>query len=141
MKTLVIYYSYTGKTMQLAQQLAEEKGTELCQVQDKRRRSMLGTFFQVPAAMQQKAGKILPIKADLTAFDDFIVMGPIWAGHPAPPVNSILDALPKGAKVALHLVSSSGESNKEKVLERAKAAGLDVTGYVDVKAAADEKAG
>ena len=76
-------------------------------------------------------GKADP-KADLAAYDSFVVMGPIWASHPAPPVNSILQALPKGARVELRMVSGGGSSVKDKVVAHAESLGLSVTSYTDV---------
>ncbi|NLW78470.1 MAG: hypothetical protein GXY32_03530 [Ruminococcaceae bacterium] len=130
MKTLVIFYSYNGSTRRLAQQLAAETGADLYEVEDQKRPGV--PFFKVPAAIGQKPGKVKPITANLAAYDKIIIMGPIWASHPAPPVNSIIALLPAGAQVELRMVSSGGSSEKDKVTALVQSKGAQVTAYLDI---------
>lgn len=134
MKTLVIYYSFGGNTRELALSEAKEREAQLCEVMDVKKPSTFGAFLHCPAAMQQKPGKIHPISENLAQYQQFVVMGPIWAGCPAPPVNSILLALPQGANVELQMLSASGNSKKSKVLAFLQKHDLVLTQYVDVKA-------
>lgn len=133
MSTLVIYYSYGGTTQKLAQQLAEERGATLYQVLDQKRPSLFGAFLRCPAAMAQKNGKILPVDIALADYDDIVVMGPIWAGHPAPPVNNIIRMLPAGKAVELRMISGGGSSNQAKTIALVEGQGGTVKEYVNVK--------
>ena len=45
MKTLVVYYSYTGKTATVAKAVAAETGAEIRPVEDLKRPSMLAAYF------------------------------------------------------------------------------------------------
>ncbi len=134
MAELVLFYSFGGHTRRLAQALAASRGSDIEEVFDlKKKPSVLGAFLRCPAAMGQKSAPIRPIEKDLAAYDRFVVMGPIWAGHPAPVVNAILAALPKGAKLELHMVSGGGESAKDRVLALAARLGLEVSDYQDLR--------
>ncbi|MGD9560529.1 MAG: flavodoxin family protein [Oscillospiraceae bacterium] len=132
MKTLVIFYSYNGATRQLARQLAEAEGADLYEVLDQKRPSLVGTFLRCPGALRQASGKVQPIEVDFSAYERFIVMGPIWASHPAPPVNNILRALPKGSAVELRMASAGGSSAKEKVTAFVQELGCTVADYQDI---------
>lgn len=136
MKTLILYYSHGGTTRSLAQQLAGETGADLVEVRYKKRPSMLGTIFRgVPAAMGQKPAKTEPITADFAAYERVILMAPVWAGHPAPPFNSMVQALPAGTAVELRLVSAGGDTAaaKDRVVAKVEAQGCTVAAYTDIK--------
>lgn len=135
MKSLVIYHSYSGRTRTLAKKLAEETGAELYEVEYKKLPSKMGLFFGAcPAAMRQKPSKkIKPITVNFTEYNNITIMGPIYAGHAAPPVNSVLYALPKGAAVNVRMVSAGGESSKQAMLKLAEKLGIKITEYIDEK--------
>lgn len=116
MKTLVLFYSYTGNTRALAQRLAKAQNADLEEVQTLKRPGtvaayVLGSF----AAMRHKPAAIQPIKAELAAYDRIELLFPIWASNPAPAFYSVLAALPAGKTVGLHMVSGSGASNQERI--------------------------
>lgn len=137
-KKLVIYYSYGGSTKALAEEYAQEQGADVYQVDYQKRPSMLGVIFSCPGVIAQKqAKKLKPIAVDFAKYEDITVMGPIYAGHPAKPVNNILYALPKGTAVHLRMVSSGGDSNREKVTQLVELLDCTVAEYEDVKAPGD----
>ena len=68
-------------------------------------------------------------------YDKFIVMAPVWASNPAPPVNNVLELLPRRDTLSLFLVSSSGSSAKKRILARLEAAGFRGVEYMDIKRA------
>lgn len=136
MKTLVIYYSYTGKTKKAAEELAKKEKADILEVKEKKRRStvnayVLGSF----AAMRQKQADILPIDKDFSAYGKIIITMPIWAGHPAPAFNNVVDKLPKGKEIALMFTSGSGSSkgSAEKTKALVEAKGCKVIKYEDVR--------
>ncbi len=119
MKTMVVYYSYSGSTEAHARARAAELGAGLFKVEETRRMSKIMTFFSgCPKAI---SGKSVPIKRqpDLTGCDRVVIMAPVWAGRPAPAINAVLDALPQGKQVEVVLVSGSGKSGAEEAV-RAK---------------------
>lgn len=138
MKTAVLYYSYTGKTRALAKKRAGEEGAELIEVRERKPRSTLGAYVMGSlAARRRKKAEILPVSHDLSVFDRFLILIPLWAGFPAPPFNNMLDLLPKGSEVELVITSGSGNSggSKEKTIALAAAKGIKIVKYQDVKTA------
>lgn len=136
MKTLVIFYSYTGKTRELASKKAVELGADIIEVKETKKRGKINAYvvgcFQ---AMKQKKATIEPIDTDLNTYEKIIIMMPIWAGHPAPAFNNIASILPAGKQVELIMTSGSGNSggSAEKTKALIKASGCKVTEYIDVK--------
>lgn len=138
MKTAVLYYSYTGKTRALAEKRAGEEGAELIEVRERKPRSTLGAYVMGSlAARRRKKAEILPVSRDLSAFDRFLILIPLWAGFPAPPFNNMLDLLPKGSEVELVITSGSENSggSKEKTIALAAAKDIKIVKYQDVKTA------
>ncbi|HBU12412.1 MAG TPA: hypothetical protein DEB31_06710 [Clostridiales bacterium] len=136
MKTLIVYYSYGGKTKRAAEEIAQKEGADLCEAVELKRLPGIGAFFiGCPQAAGGKARPIHPLSKEMEAYEKIIIMGPIWAGNPAPAVNSIIDALPAGKKVEFRITSGGGQSkNHERTINRATAKGCEVEGYVDMKA-------
>lgn len=109
MATAIFYYSLGGKTKAYAEKLAAETGAELFEIREVRKRNGFTAFF--PGVFQAGGFKhtpIIPPDADLSAFDEIVLMAPIWAGHPAPAVNSMIDLLPEGKPVSLICTSGRG---------------------------------
>lgn len=137
MKTIVVYYSYTGNTRAAAKEEAEKQNAALCEIFDKERKP--GKFKAYSAgcfsALRMKGWPIRPPEINLDEYDKIIVMSPVWAGHPAPAVNSLLRMLPRGKSVEMVMVSMSGESAAgEKVSAVIRDMGCEPAGYRDIKA-------
>lgn len=136
MAELILFYSFGGTTKARAQALAAETGADLVQVDYPRPPGLLGAFFKCPAAMGQKSAKALrqtpegPL--DFSKYGGVTIMGPIWAGNPAPPVNNLIRMLPPGTAVKLVFCSGGGVSAKGKVTALVQACGCTVASYTDI---------
>ncbi|MGI6153047.1 MAG: flavodoxin family protein [Christensenellaceae bacterium] len=137
MKTLIMYYSLSGTTDRLAHKLANEKNADLAEVKEQRKRNVLTAFFACPAAMSHKKSKIQPLDIDFSQYDAFILLAPIWAGHPAPPMNNMLEMIPAGKDVEVMLVSGGGTSGNsiQWITDTLKERGAGNVVAVDVKSA------
>lgn len=135
MKTLIIYYSYSGKTKSFAEKKAKELDAEICEVKEKKSRSKFSAFvFGSFGAMKQMGSEIKPLGVDLTPYEKIVIAGPIWAGFPAPAVNTVISLLPEGKNVEVYFTSGSGKSNgQEKVKEFILQKGCKFDGYHNVK--------
>lgn len=93
MKSIVIYYSYSGNTQKVAQILTEllaEKG-EVEQI-ELRSLDEAKTFFgQAKRAFFRKRAVIQPVSFDLSDYDLICFGTPVWAFAPAPAMNTYLD--------------------------------------------------
>lgn len=136
MKTAVVYYSFTGKTKELAEKKAQQEEADLIGIREIKERSTLSAFTAGAfLSMRRKAVPIQTIKADLGIYDKIIVAVPLWAGCPAAPFNSILEKIPSGKKIEMIVTSGSGDSSKgkDKTLRLASSKGIEIISYEDIK--------
>jgi len=138
MKTIILYYSFTGKTKALATQKASELNADIEEITEVKKPSMFGAFVSGAfKAIRRKKTKINPIKADLAGHDQIIIMAPVWASNPAPAFNNIIEQIPSGKKIELVMISGGGgtKNSKKGTIELLTARGCEVTGYSDVRGA------
>ena len=136
MKTLVIFYSYTGHAKALAQERARKESADIAEIADAVRPGAFRAYTAgCFAALRGKAWPIKPPEADPAAYDRLILFCPVWAGSAPPAVNAFIDGLPAGKPVSAVMVSASGKSGCRDRLEAAlKAKGCRLEGFEDVKA-------
>lgn len=135
MKKLVIFYSWSGKTRDLAKSIAEKESADIFEVKDVKKP---GKFIAYTAgcfkALGMKPGRIEPITANFDNYDEVVIMAPTWAGHPAPPVICVFEALPPNKAVSLLMVSASGKTDaKDKIDALLKEKGCQLVKYEDLK--------
>jgi flavodoxin len=109
MATVILFYSFSGNTRGFAEKTASEMGADLCEIREVKKRNGFTAFF--PGVFQAgglKRTAIEPPEVDFAAYDEIVFMGPIWAGHPAPALNSAIDLLPEGKSVSLVCLSDRG---------------------------------
>lgn len=136
MKTLVIYYSFTGKTKKLAAEKAKKENADLIEIKKKKPYSTFGAYLLGSfAAMKQKTVEIEKVNCDFAIYDKIIIAAPVWAGFPAPPANSIIKMLPAGKDVELLLSSGGGDTSKNagKIKDLVINQSCTVIGYDDIK--------
>jgi flavodoxin len=127
MATAILYYSFTGRTKTLAEETAAESGAKLFEILEMKKRSSFAAFIPgCPQAMGLKRSAIEPVDIDFSAYDEIVVMGPIWAGHPAPAVNSAIDLLPGGKSVSLICTGGKGGDDLSKTAALITARGCTV---------------
>ena len=136
MKTLVIYYSYSGHTKAIAENLAAEEATDILEIKDLKRRGKLRAYTAgIFASIKGKTWPIQPLDVNPADYDRLILLAPVWAGNPAPPFNAMLEQLPEGKTVDIKLISGSGESNcKERLETKIKDKGSSLESFEDIKA-------
>ncbi|MGI6203091.1 MAG: flavodoxin family protein [Eubacteriales bacterium] len=137
MKVIIVYYTFGGETRKEAKRLAAELGvgTTLYEVREKKERSVLGSLFKgCYQAMRRKSSDIRTVSVNLGDYDRIIIGAPIWAEHPAPAFNAIVDHLPAGKEVELYFCSGSSgsETSKQGTIEMIEKKGCKVVSYRDV---------
>jgi len=96
MKILIVYYSKTGKTKEIAHTMANElaDGNEvkLRRIKMKTERNLLVTYLlDTKKAIRREKPEIEVIDYDHRDYD-FIFLGtPVWSSKPAPAINTYLD--------------------------------------------------
>jgi len=134
MKTLILFYSYTGSSKRFAENLSKKMGADIEEVRTDKRSGTIATYVLGSlSAMRQKSVIIKPMQADLSQYDHFILIAPIWAGNPAPAFNSMIDKLPAKNSVELYLISGSGNSNRDKISSYVEDKGFKIFDYHNIK--------
>lgn len=91
MKALVVYYSLTGHTGQVAQAVAKALGCESEAIREPRpRKPGLGYARCGMEATLRLKPRILPLQHDLNQYDTIIVGTPVWGWSMSSPVRSFL---------------------------------------------------
>ncbi len=88
---LVLYYSLTGNTEQVARSLAAKLPADLEPLRDAKKRgvglSHLGTVMQV---LFKTPARIMPVSMSLSDYDLVVLGAPVWAGDMAAPMRTLL---------------------------------------------------
>ncbi len=113
MKSIIIYYSYTGNTQKVADILAENltERTEFVTTSRLEALDEASSFFlQSRRALFHKRAKIAPVQFDLSDYELICLGTPVWALGPAPAMNAYLDSCfgLKGRTVVLFVTYGSG---------------------------------
>jgi len=102
MKALVLYYSRSGNTRLVAQQLADELNGELEEITDRvNRRGILGYLRSGRDVIRHRRAQLNPIVSKLSDFDMVFIGTPVWRLSLSTPVRTFLeqhaDELPRVA--------------------------------------------
>jgi flavodoxin len=121
MKTLIVYYSRTGKTRFVAEKVASELKADMEEVIDLKNRS--GRFSFLKAGYDATRGnetEIGEIKKTLDDFDLIVIGTPVWNSRPASAISTYLKRNDfAGKKVAVFCTNEG--MGEEKAVERTKA--------------------
>lgn len=91
MKTLVVYYSRTGNTREVAQDIARELNCDLEEIKDTQNRSgIIGWLKSAYQASRDKFTRIKDLEKNPADYDLVIIGTPVWAFKPAVPVSTFL---------------------------------------------------
>jgi len=141
MKTLVVYYSRTGKTRFVAEKVASELKAEIEEVVDLKRRS--GRFGFLRAGYDATRGNETEIgetKKSPSDFDLIVVGTPVWISMPRSAISTYLKRNDfAGKKVAVFCTNEG--MGEEKAVDRTKAliANGDVVGELVVSKVFENK--
>lgn len=135
MKTLIVFYSYSGHTKAKALEYAALESADTVEIKDVHRPGKLKAYTSgCFASMRGKAWPMESLSADLAAFDSLILFSPVWAGNPPPAVNALLEQLPKGKTMSVKMVSAGGHSScKERMEAVIKTKGCILDDFEDIK--------
>jgi menaquinone-dependent protoporphyrinogen IX oxidase len=114
-KTLVVFYSRTGKVRQVAQAIAEELHADVEEIADARnRRGPLGLLSAARDAVLRRTAQIEEPSHDPTAYDLVVVGTPVWAWSVSAPVRGYLvrerERLPQVAFFAVARGQAAGRT-------------------------------
>jgi len=118
MKTVILYYSRTRKTANVAKTLAEEIKADSNEVLDlKDRMGVVNYLASSVDALRENKTQIKPEKFDLQDYGLIYIGTPTWAGKPAPAIITMIDKCNLKGKDVI-LFSTMGSSGGKKAIER-----------------------
>jgi flavodoxin len=121
MKTLVVYYSRTGKTRFVAEKVASELKADIEEVVDLKNRS--GRFGFLKAGYDATRGnetKIAKTQKSPSNFELIVVGTPVWNSRPASAISTHLKRTDFAGKKVAIFCTNDGRGEK-KAVERTKA--------------------
>jgi flavodoxin len=130
MKTLVVYYSRTGKTRFVAEKVAAELKADIEEIVDLKNRT--GRFGFLKAGYDATRGNKTEIgeaQKSLSDFDLIVISTPVWNSRPASAIRTYLKRNDfAGKKVAVFCTNKG--MGEEKAVERTKAliSNVDIVG-------------
>jgi hypothetical protein len=100
----VIYYTRTNNSKRVAEKISSKLSCELIQITDNI--NWQGLFGYIKAGFYSTINKHVDIEflGDLGAVEEFIIVGPLWAGGLAPAMKTALSQFPRNK---VHLVVTS----------------------------------
>jgi len=134
MKTAVVFYSLDGNCALVAQEIKTQINADLIRLYtvDEKKRSTIGKMMWGGGMVFRHIKPPLkPYSFDASPYDLIILGVPVWAGSPAPPVNTFLsEAGIKNKKIAL-FVCHGGGKGKSLVKFKALLEGNEIAGEAD----------
>jgi menaquinone-dependent protoporphyrinogen IX oxidase len=125
-KILVVYYSRTGRTRQIAEAIAAQLNADIEPIQDGGQRlGIRGYLRSLLEAMQNRGVRILAPTKDPSQYDLTILGTPVWAHNMCPPLRAYITSQQQrfrkiavfctqgrsgGSKVAGQIAESCGRS-------------------------------
>ena len=92
-KTLVLYYSRSGNTRNLAEEIAKKLHADIEEIHCKERYRFgsLGFFRAIAHVLLRRTPEIFPLEKKTTDYGTVIIGTPVWWSAPAAPVRTFLE--------------------------------------------------
>ncbi|HLF13144.1 MAG TPA: flavodoxin [Gammaproteobacteria bacterium] len=134
-RTLVVYFSRSGHTRKVAEEIAARCGADLEGIQDVRGRSgIIGYWRSAREALKKTAVETRPVTKDATGYELVILGTPVWASHLCSPMRAYLTAnRGKLRQVALFCTQGGGSGAEKVFREMAELCGQRPLASVAVK--------
>ena len=125
MRALVVYYSFTGNTRNVAEPAARDLGADIAEVRSVRYES--GGFRFLRAAFDSWRGRLPAINVSGPLPDEYdfvLLMSPVWAGHAATPMRAYLAQNRRKIKRTAFLLACAGSCPPRAFEQLAALAGI-----------------
>lgn len=118
MKTLVVYYSRTGKVKKAALSLANELNADICEIEDNDpRKGIFGFIRSGRQAAKNELADIKPIKGDMKDYELVALCSPIWAGKISSPARAFLNKYKSDINLISYLLMHGAKNEYTEVMD------------------------
>ncbi len=118
MKTLIVYFSFTGNNKLLANTMAKDLEAEVLQITEPKKRGMFGIMLDM---LFNRFPKIDNLEISWQKYDHVLLMAPIWNYLIAHPMKSFIRKNSEYLKNYSFITLCSGrETQKEKIAKQLK---------------------
>ncbi|MCU0607030.1 MAG: flavodoxin [Candidatus Edwardsbacteria bacterium] len=126
MKILVAYYSRTGTTKRVCEELAAAVGADIEQITDTKKRSgVFGYLGGGRDAVRKSQTVIGPLKHDPAQYDLVVLASPVWGAHIAPALRTYLAQHKGKIKRAAFLCTMGGSGDAGTFADMKELTGLE----------------
>ncbi|MEW5826319.1 MAG: flavodoxin [Candidatus Bipolaricaulota bacterium] len=109
MKTLVVFYSRSGRTRDIGGQIAQRLGADVEEIRTKRSyEGFFGLWRSLADALRGAEFAIEAPQKTASDYDIVVVGAPVWGGRAAPPVLTYLRQAEGAVRKAACFVTSGG---------------------------------
>ncbi len=121
MKAIIVYYSLEGNVKSVVRMISNLTGADLLELVPKvpYPTGKVSKYISGKAALSHDEPELMPYDLDLDEYDTVIVATPVWAGNPAPPLNTFL-ATNDISEKRTGIIVSSMSGNGSKCADRIK---------------------
>jgi len=135
MNQLIVYYSFSGNTKKVAEELAKKESADIYEIKDQKPFGKLKAYTAgIIAAIRGKAWLIKPPDIDIMKYDKITMLAPVWANNPPPAFYAVLEYLTTGKSISIKMISASGKSNcKERLESIIKSKDSTLESFEDIK--------
>ena len=112
METAVVYYSRTGNSEYVADEISKELGCDLIKIEPVKKYRFLNGGR---AALASEEPELLPYEFDAEKYDRIVLGFPVWASCITPPIRSFLSqnkSRLSGKKFSVYLTYRGGGGDK-----------------------------
>jgi flavodoxin len=115
MKILIVYYSKTGNTKRVSEDLSREVGSDFEEIIDRKNRAGILNWFRSGRDGMKKVGtEIADVAKDPAEYDLVIAGSPIWGWNIVPAVRTYLEKNKEKIKNYAFFITS-GNTDAEKI--------------------------
>jgi hypothetical protein len=106
----VIYFTRTNNSKRIAEKISNKLSSDLIPVTDNINWKGIFGYLKAGSYSMRNQHVDIEVLGDLDDVEEYIVVGPLWAGGLAPAVKNLLNQLPRNK---VHLVVSSKKDTVE----------------------------
>jgi flavodoxin len=134
-QSLVVYYSRSGKTRLVANELASQLSCDLREIRSKKKRDGIGVINCVLDSLLDRDDSTAIFEKDLGGYDSIIVATPIWVSKLSSPARAFIKGAGLQGKRVCLIITYNGDLPEEKeaeILTELESEGVDLQGFYKI---------